>query len=135
MVFHGGGSDRRAVALTAADIPEVDARGARVRVLAGDALGARARLSGPLTVLDVHLAPGAEVAHVTPQGHHAWALAIVGDGFAGPESSELSVKQASAVAFGHDGDSVRLRAGSLGLHALFAHAPGKIRSQREVSAC
>lgn len=115
----------RAFHVGAAEMPELAARGARVRIVAGSAMGARSPLDGvctPVTILDVHLDPGAELAHVAPAGHHAWALAIVGDGFAGGATRETVLKSASAVAFAADGDTIRLRAGSIGLHAIVAHA-------------
>lgn len=115
----------RAMSLSAAEIPEVAANGTRVRVLAGSAQGVRSPLDGnltPVTILDVHLAPGAELRHVAPAGHHAWAMAIVGDGFAGPEGHERHLQHASAIAFSGNGDAIRLRASDLGLHAIVAHA-------------
>jgi redox-sensitive bicupin YhaK (pirin superfamily) len=109
----------------AADIPEVTARGVRVRVIAGTALGARSplALAAHVTLLDVHLAPGAELGHVAPKDHQAWALAVLGDGVAGPAKHEVRVAEAAAVAFAPDGDAIRLRAGPSGLHVLLAHAP------------
>jgi redox-sensitive bicupin YhaK (pirin superfamily) len=114
----------------AADIPEVSSRGARVRVIVGSAMGVRSPLTplAQVTVLDVHLAPGAELGHVAPSGHHAWAIAILGDGAAGPAGREVTLPQAGAVAFAADGDAVRLRAGSSGLHAVVAHAAPVRRS-------
>jgi redox-sensitive bicupin YhaK (pirin superfamily) len=113
------------VCVAAAAIPEVEARGARVRVIAGNALGVRSPLvvAAPVTILDVHLAPGAELGHVAPSGHHAWAIAIAGDGVAGPAKREVGLQQSAAVSFAADGDAVRLRAGDGGLHAVIAHAP------------
>jgi redox-sensitive bicupin YhaK (pirin superfamily) len=113
-----------------AEIPEVSFRGARVRVLAGSALGLRSPLCllTPVTVLDVHLAPSAELGHLAPSGHHAWAIAIQGDGMAGPPGREVELQQAGAVAFAADGDAVRLRAGPHGLHAVVAHAAPLRRS-------
>ncbi len=114
-----------ALAVPAADVPEVAAQGARVRVLAGNAQGVRSPLDGNLTavtILDVHLDPGAELRHVAPAGHHAWALAVVGDGFAGPVGDERRLQHASMIAFSGNGDAIRLRASDLGLHAIVAHA-------------
>jgi redox-sensitive bicupin YhaK (pirin superfamily) len=109
----------------AGEIPEVETRGARVRVIAGCALGVRSPLAvhAPVTVLDVHLAPGAELGHVAPAGHHAWAISIRGEGKAGPEKREVGLIPSAAVAFAADGDAVRLRAGETGLHVVVAHAP------------
>jgi len=121
----------RTLAVDAADVPEITAQGTRVRVVAGDAQGARSPLAGcltPVTILDVHLDPGAELKHVAPSGHHAWAMAIVGDGFAGPVGKELRLPHRSAIAFAHDGDAIRLRASDVGLHAIVAHAAPVRRS-------
>lgn len=121
----------RALSVPADQVPEVTAQGARVRVLAGQARGFRSPLDGNLTavtILDVHLDAGAELKHVAPSGHHAWALAIVGDGFAGPAGGEKRLQHASVVAFSGNGDAIRLRASDLGLHAIVAHAaPLKMR--------
>jgi len=116
----------RSFDVDASRIPEVDNRGARVRVLVGAALGMRSPLGdvhSAATVLDVKLDGGAELAHVAPSGHHAWALAIRGSGFAGPRDAETALPDRSVVVFSADGDTVRLRAGSAGLHVLVGHAP------------
>jgi redox-sensitive bicupin YhaK (pirin superfamily) len=115
----------RSFDIAAARIPEVDHRGARVRVLVGAALGMRSPLEGldlPVTVLDVRLDPGAELAHVAPAGHHAWALAVRGTGFAGPRDHETPLPDRTVVAFSRDGDTVRVRAGLAGLHLVLGHA-------------
>lgn len=122
----------RSLALSARDIPEVSAAGTRVRVLAGRAQGARSPLDDhheALTILDVHLDPGAELHHVAPAGHRAWAMAIVGDGTAGPVGAERRLEHASAIAFADDGDAIRLRGNGAGLHAIVAHAARGRRSQ------
>jgi redox-sensitive bicupin YhaK (pirin superfamily) len=116
----------RALALSAAEVPEIATAGCRVRVLAGRAQGMASPLDpdlAALTVLDVHLDPGAELRHVAPAGHHAWALAVVGDGFAGPAGDERRLQSSSMIAFSGNGDAIRLRAGDLGLHAVVGHAP------------
>ena len=120
-----GERDAPCALCAAAEMPELDYRGARVRVIAGAALGARSPLAvhAPVTVLDVHLAPGAELGHVAPAGHHAWAISIRGEGKAGPEKREVALIPSAAVAFAADGDAVRLRAGDSGLHVVVAHAP------------
>ncbi len=112
----------RARFVEAAGIPEIAVRGYRVRILSGSALGVRSPLGSPMTLLDVHLDPGAELVHVAPSSHHAWALALIGDGFAGPERAEKPLRELSAVAFASDGDAIRLRANGRGLHALIGHA-------------
>jgi redox-sensitive bicupin YhaK (pirin superfamily) len=115
----------RALGVPAAEVPETAANGVRVRVLAGQAQGARSPLDGNLTavtILDVHLDPGAELKHVAPAGHHAWALAVVGDGYAGPVGDERRLQPSSMIAFSGNGDAIRLRASDHGLHAIVAHA-------------
>jgi redox-sensitive bicupin YhaK (pirin superfamily) len=119
-------AEPRSFELDARDVPEVACGGYRVRVLVGAALGVRSPLVGlgaTVTVLDVHLDPGAELVHVAPSAHHAWALAVVGHGFAGPAGAERLLRERDAIAFASDGDALRLRAGDAGLHVLVAHAP------------
>jgi redox-sensitive bicupin YhaK (pirin superfamily) len=119
------GAAPRVLSVPAEAIPEVEASGTRVRVVAGDGQGARSPLTGhrtAVTILDVRLDPGAELKHVAPSGHRAWALAIAGDGFAGPAEAERRLEHGSAIAFSDDGDAIRLRAGAAGLHAVVAHA-------------
>jgi hypothetical protein len=112
----------RSQVIEPARIPEIAARGYRVRILSGGALGVRSPLGSPLTVLDVHLDPHAELVHIAPAAHHAWAVALVGDGFAGPARTESALRELTAVAFASDGDAIRIRANGAGLHALVGHA-------------
>lgn len=106
------------------EVPEVEADGARVRVLAGAALGARSPLRAlrtPVTLLDAHLAPGAALTHPVPPHHHAWLLVVGGAGEAGAPARATPLAADHAAALAPDGDALALRAGPGGLHVVIGH--------------
>lgn len=108
--------------VSAESIPAVERDGARVRVVAGEALGAR----GPVTeiaasplYMDVALAPGAEFVQALPEGHTA--LAYVFEGQA--EFAGTLVTAVRLVVF-NEGNSIQVQAGDSGLRFMFfAGAP------------
>ncbi len=83
--------------------------GVRVKVIAGEALGASAVIDTriPIQYLHFTIDPGHEVVQPAPRGHNAFAYILRGRGRfgGGQEASE-----AQAVAFAGDGDGVRLAA-------------------------
>jgi redox-sensitive bicupin YhaK (pirin superfamily) len=102
-------------------IPELrQGQGVRVRVLAGESNGVRSPLEllTPVTLLDVHLEPGASFEHAVPAGHRSFVLPIRGAGFAGPDEEAVSLAHGLAAAFEDQGEVLRLRAGTEPLHAL-----------------
>jgi redox-sensitive bicupin YhaK (pirin superfamily) len=106
------------------DVPEVrPSDGARVRVLTGTFGGIASPLTQlltPVTLLDVHLAPGAMASVDAPQAHNAFAMTIRGEGKVG----DAAISEHEAVVFARDGDAVQIEAGPRGLHFLFgAGAP------------
>ncbi len=108
--------------VSAENIPAVERDGARIRVVAGEALGARGPVSeiaaSPL-YMDVALAPGAEFVQALPEGHTALAYVFEGQG----EFGGTLVSAVRLVVF-NEGDSVRAKAGDSGLRfMLFAGAP------------
>jgi redox-sensitive bicupin YhaK (pirin superfamily) len=83
---------------------------ARVRVLAGESMGARAVIDThtPIFYLDFTLEAGAEVSQPVPQGYNAFAYVLEGAGLFGSHGTR--VEEHSMVPFNHDGDHVVLRA-------------------------
>ena len=79
-----------------------------VRVIAGEALGARAVIDTrtPIQYLDWSLQPGASVSQPVPPGYNAFAYVVEGRGLFGGERRSASPHQ--AVFFGDDGDSVAI---------------------------
>ncbi|GAB4035312.1 MAG: pirin family protein [Rubrivivax sp.] len=109
--------------IPAAEIPEATAPGARVRVIAGAALGTSGAMRRDVTeplFLDLHLEPGAALTQPLPPGHNAFvcvyrgALDIAG--------TAVTVQRMAILRNGADG--VALRAGPAGARAiLVAGAP------------
>ena len=106
-------------------VPEVQADGVTVRVIAGSALGTEGAMQRPHTLplyLDLHLEPGAEFAQPLPAGHNAFVYVYRG---------ELSIagtavpRQRMAILANTPGsDGVVLTAGSQATRALLiAGAP------------
>ena len=84
--------------------------GVAVRVIAGEALGARAVIDTrtPIAYLHWTLAPGARVAQPTPRDWNAFAYVIEGNGVFGRDARTASAQQ--MVAFERDGDDVAFAA-------------------------
>jgi len=82
---------------------------ARVRVIAGEALGVRAVIETrtPILYTDWTLAPGARVETDVPRGHQAFAYLFGGEALVGRERRR--VRDGQLVAF-EDGDTVELAA-------------------------
>jgi hypothetical protein len=105
--------------IPASSIPEVESpEGAVVRVIAGEALGARGPVEGIATsplYLDVKIPAGARYEHAVPKEHNALVYVFEGSGEVGGEridARELAVLSRE----GEDG--VRLTASDRGLRAL-----------------
>ena len=67
--------------IPSAEIPEVQAEGVKVRVIAGQALGVQGAMQREATAptyLDVHLAPGARFDQALPPGHNAFVYVYRG---------------------------------------------------------
>ncbi|HNT23893.1 MAG TPA: pirin family protein [Anaerolineales bacterium] len=89
----------------AASIPTVDLAGVRLRVVAGDAVGA----SGPVTeiaasplYLDVQIEAGASFNHSIPEGHTAIAYVFEGQGLFGDPAQEVSALTMIVFSDGND---------------------------------
>lgn len=97
-------------------IPEVEAGGVRVRVLAGEHAGMRGAVDDPITnvlYLDVALPAGAAFARPLPAGHSAFVYVYEGD-------VELAGQALPAhrLAVLGDGDGVALTAGTAGARLI-----------------
>lgn len=108
----------------AADIPAVEAQGARVRLVAGAFEGAegpvREIAARPL-YMDVTLEPHATFEIPVPEGHTAVAYLFEGAGVFSPDSREVS--DVKMIVFG-DGDTVRIKSKNGGARfMLMAGAP------------
>ncbi|MGD8398609.1 MAG: pirin family protein [Anaerolineae bacterium] len=93
-------------------IPDVEVRGARVRVVAGQVDG----VDGPVreiaarpTYLDVTVLPGEVWTHPVPRGHNAFAYLFEGQGALGRSEAPLT---APLLAVLGDGDRVEVAAGA-----------------------
>lgn len=95
-----------------ASIPVVESEDGRVRVkvIAGEALGARAVIDThtPITYLHFSFEPGASVVQIVPQDHNAFAYVISGSGRVDPEADLLRRGQLAILR--EDGDQVFLQA-------------------------
>ena len=112
--------------LPAERIPEAatsDGR-ARVRVVAGEALGARAAIDThtPIIYQDWTLEPGADVTTAVPADHNALVYVFEGSALVGDKGREIHDGQLAVLG---EGDSVRLRgsAGKRGRLLLLAGVP------------
>ncbi len=90
----------------------------RVKVIAGEALGAKARIETRTPILYQHftLEPGASVAHPVPREFRVFAYPLAGTGLYG--ESRQAVEPQRMVAFDDDGDAVALAAGDDRLDVL-----------------
>ncbi len=81
-----------------------------IRVLAGEALGARAVIDTrtPIVYLDASLKPGASFSQPLPADHNAFAYVVEREGRFGPERH--AARPHELVLFANDGDAVRLEA-------------------------
>lgn len=92
-----------------ADIPRVERPGALLRVIAGEALGARgpARTFSPVELFTLELAAGAELALSLPPGHTAALLVLTG---AARVNGSAPAHAAELVLLGTDGTELDVRA-------------------------
>jgi redox-sensitive bicupin YhaK (pirin superfamily) len=81
-----------------------------VRVIAGDALGARAVIDTrtPIVYLHFTLRPGGEILQPVPRGHRALVYVFGGTALVGPEARP--VRDGQAALLSDDGDAALLRA-------------------------
>jgi len=91
---------------------------ARVKVIAGQALGARAVIDTrtPIFYLHVSLRPGARFTQPTPRAVNVFAYVLEGEGRFGPDGRAGAADQ--AVLFDGDGEEVSFVAGSAPLELL-----------------
>jgi redox-sensitive bicupin YhaK (pirin superfamily) len=93
----------------------------RVRVVCGAAGGVRSPIAprAPVTLLDVHLAPGASLAYALDADAVAFVVGLEGGGEVGPRGAAVSIAADTATAF-DAGEGVEARAGEAGFHFLIA---------------
>jgi redox-sensitive bicupin YhaK (pirin superfamily) len=90
----------------------------RVKVIAGEALGAKAVIETRTPILYQHftLQPGAQIEHPVPHEYRMFAYGLSGTGFYG--AGRQSIEARKMVVFGNDGDSIVLAAGDEPLDVL-----------------
>jgi redox-sensitive bicupin YhaK (pirin superfamily) len=90
----------------------------RVKVIAGEALGAHAAIETRTPILYQHftLQPGARIEHPVPADYRVFAYGLAGSGYYGAERREAAAQQ--MVVFGNDGETVTLAAGDAPLDVL-----------------
>ena len=101
------------------EIPEVQAEGVRVRVIAGQALGVQGAMQRETTAptyLDVHLAPGARFDQPLPPAHNAFVY--VYRGALTVADTEVPQQRMALLANTPGSDGVVLRAGPQGARAV-----------------
>ena len=101
------------------EIPEVQAEGVRVRVIAGQALGVQGAMQREATAptyLDVHLAPGARFDQPLPPAHNAFVY--VYRGALTVADTEAPQQRMALLANTPGSDGVVLRAGPQGARAV-----------------
>jgi redox-sensitive bicupin YhaK (pirin superfamily) len=97
--------------IAARSVPEVDTKLAHVKVIAGEAFGARASLATrvPITYLHVTIKPRQSLAIPAPAGSTALAYSLEGGGYAGSDRRAFASNQ--LVVFEGEGNTVDLSAG------------------------
>lgn len=102
------------------EVPEVVRAGARVRVLAGEFAGVASPIPQPvpLTLLDVQLAPAADLELALPAGHEAFALVLAGAGRLG----DVRVVRDDALPL-PAGATIRLVTDAEPLQLVLGHSP------------
>ncbi|MFC0399027.1 pirin family protein [Paraburkholderia rhizosphaerae] len=90
----------------------------RVKVIAGDALGAKAVIETRTPILYQHftLQPGAQIVHPVPREYRVFAYGLSGTGLYGEGQQAIDAQK--MVVFGNDGDSIALAAGDAPLDVL-----------------
>ncbi len=100
-------------------IPEAQAPGVRVRVIAGQALGvagAMQREATAPTYLDLHLEPGADFAQPLPAAHNAFVYVYRGSLTLG--GVDVPAQRMAILAQSASSDGIALRAGAQGARAI-----------------
>jgi redox-sensitive bicupin YhaK (pirin superfamily) len=106
------------------DVPVLERKGVRARVLAGATSNVRGALEAPggLTFLDVTLDPGAGFQHVLPRDENAFIYVITGEVSVGDERRPVRTEESAS--FAPDGDAVFVRGGEHSARfVLFAGRP------------
>jgi redox-sensitive bicupin YhaK (pirin superfamily) len=106
--------------IPSAEIPEAQAEGVRVRVIAGQALGVQGAMQREATAptyLDVHLAPGARFDQALPPGHNAFVYVYRGS--LTVADTEVPRQRMALLANTPGSDGVVLTAGAEGARAVF----------------
>ena len=106
--------------IPATEIPEAQAEGVRVRVIAGQALGVQGAMQREATAptyLDVHLAPGARFDQALPPGHNAFVYVYRGS--LTVAGTEVPRQRMALLANTPGSDGVVLTAGAEGARAVF----------------
>jgi redox-sensitive bicupin YhaK (pirin superfamily) len=105
--------------IPAGEIPEAEAPGVHVRVIAGEALGVAGAMQRERTepvFLDLHLAPGARLDHPLPAGHNAFVYVYRGSVDVGGTS--VPVQRVAILANREQADGVTIVAGVEGARAI-----------------
>ncbi|MGI0020463.1 MAG: pirin family protein [Nitrososphaera sp.] len=92
----------------ASKMPSATKSGARVRVIAGESLGAKAAVDTRTPIMYLHftLDKGASVSQPVPPGYNVFAYVVEGEGaFGGKEA-----RRGQMVMFGTEGDAVEIKA-------------------------
>jgi quercetin 2,3-dioxygenase len=135
--------------ISTGDIPEVQAPGATVRVIAGHHAGVAGAMQRDATAplyLDIHLEPGASVTQPLPEGHNAFIYVYRGSLVVGGESAPTEVASQRMAILANDAgsDGVLIRAGSSGpsralliagrplREPIAQHGPFVMNSQQEI---
>lgn len=134
-------SDPDYLEFTPAGIPEVEAKGARVRVLAGEHAGVQGAVRDPNTdvlYLDVALPAGSTFQRTVPAGHNAFVYVYEGDGVVSARPLE-----AHNLAVLGQGDGFALTAGDQGARFILVagrpigepivqHGPFVMNTRKEI---
>lgn len=105
--------------IPSAEIPEVQAEGVRVRVIAGQAMGVQGAMQREATAptyLDVHLAPGARFDQALPPAHNAFVYVYRGS--LTVADTEVPRQRMALLANTPGSDGVVLKAGAQGAQAV-----------------
>jgi redox-sensitive bicupin YhaK (pirin superfamily) len=105
--------------IPSAEIPEAQAEGVRVRVIAGQALGVQGAMQREATAptyLDLHLEPGARFDHALPPAHNAFVYVYRGS--LTVADTEVPRQRMAILANTPGSDGVVLKAGAEGAKAV-----------------
>ena len=93
----------------ASKMPSAEKDGVKVRVIAGESLGAKAAVNTRTPIMYLHftLDKGAGVSQSVPQGYNVFAYVIAGEGVFG---GGKEAKRGQMVMFGTEGDGVEIKA-------------------------